>query len=184
MGSMNTNSNRKLNIIMKQVVKAAAALILFVAVTATAQAQHKTAHINVSALLSEMPEMKAAQAELKKLQETYQADIKGSMEQLQNKFTQYNNEASSMSQEENQKRALELQGFERNIGEAQQAAQQDLANKQAELFEPISVKAKAAIEKVAAAQGYQYVLDSSPGSGVIVATGKDLLPDVKKELGF
>jgi outer membrane protein len=106
------------------------------------------------------------------------------MEELRNKFTQYNNEASSMSEEENQKRALELQGAERNIGEAQQAAQQELGKKQAELFEPISLKAKDAIEKVAAAQGYQYVLDSSPGSGVIVATGKDLLPDVKKALGF
>ncbi|MDC6354507.1 MULTISPECIES: OmpH family outer membrane protein [Robiginitalea] len=169
---------------MKQVIKVAVAVVMFVAATGFVQAQHKTAHINVAELLQQMPEMKAAQAELKKLQETYQADIKSSLDELQNKFTQYNNEASSMSQEENQKRALELQGFERNIGEAQQAAQQELAKKQQELFDPISKKAKAAIEKVAAAQGFQYVLDSSPGSGVIVATGKDLLSDVKQELGF
>lgn len=169
---------------MKQVVKVALAVVLFVAVSGFAQAQSKTAHINVTDLLSEMPEMKAAQAELKKLEETYRADIQSSMDELKNKFTQYNNEASSMSQEENQKRALELQGFERNIGEAQQAAQQELAKKQADLFEPISKKAKAAIEKVASAQGYEYVLDSSPGSGVIVATGKNLLTDVKQELGF
>jgi outer membrane protein len=42
----------------------------------------------------------------------------------------------------------------------------------------------AAIEKVAAAQGIQYVMDSTQGGGVIVAKGKDLLPEVKKELGF
>ena len=131
-----------------------------------------------------MPEMKAAQAELKKLEETYMADIQGSMTELRNKLTQYNNEASAMSQEENQKRALELQGFERNIGEAQQAAQEEMQKKQLELFQPISDRAKAAIEKVAAAQGFDYVLDSSQGSGVIVAKGKNLLPDVKKELGF
>ncbi len=169
---------------MKQFKKVAIAIVLFVGAVSMAQAQSKTAHINVADLLSQMPEMKSAQAELKKLEETYRADIQGSMEELQNKYTQYNNEASAMSQEENQKRALELQGFERNIGEAQQAAQQELAKKQAELFEPISVKAKTAIEKVAAAQGYDYVLDASPGSGVIVATGKDLLADVKQELGF
>lgn len=169
---------------MKQFKKVAIAIVLFVGAASMVQAQSKTAHINVADLLSQMPEMKAAQAELKKLEETYRADIQGSMEELQNKYTQYNNEASSMSQEENQKRALELQGFERNIGEAQQAAQQELSKKQAELFEPISVKAKAAIEKVAAAQGYDYVLDASPGSGVIVATGKDLLAEVKQELGF
>ncbi|MDG1570937.1 OmpH family outer membrane protein [Robiginitalea sp. M366] len=169
---------------MKQVVKVAVAVVLFIAASSGVQAQSKTAHINVQELLSQMPEMKAAQAELKKLEETYRADIQGSLNELQNKLTQYNNEASAMTQEENQKRALELQGYERNIGEAQQAAQQELAKKQAELFEPISVKAKAAIEKVAAAQGFDYVLDATPGSGVIVATGKDLLPDVKKELGF
>lgn len=169
---------------MKHFKKVAIAILLFVGAVSMTQAQSKTAHINVTELLSQMPEMKAAQAELKKLEETYRADIQSSMEQLQNKYTQYNNEASTMSQEENQKRALELQGFERNIGEAQQAAQQELAKKQAELFEPISEKAKAAIEKVAAAQGFDYVLDASPGSGVIVATGKDLLADVKQELGF
>lgn len=169
---------------MKQLKNVAVALVLFVAATGFVNAQSKVAHINVTELLSEMPEMIAAQAELKKLQETYRADIESSMTELKNKYTQYSNEATSKSEEENQKRAAELQGFEKNIGEAQQAAQQELAKKQAELFEPISVKAKAAIEKVAAAQGYDYVVDASPGLGVIVAKGKDLLPDVKQELGF
>ncbi|MEJ2162790.1 MAG: OmpH family outer membrane protein [Robiginitalea sp.] len=169
---------------MKQMKKVAVAVVLFIAATSFVQAQSKIAHINVTELLSQMPEMQTAQAELKKLEETYRADIQSSLDELKNKLAQYNNEASAMSQEENQKRALELQGFERNIGEAQQAAQQELSKKQAELFEPISVKAKEAIEKVAAAQGYDYVVDASPGSGVIVSKGKDLLPDVKKELGF
>ncbi|MGI9548012.1 MAG: OmpH family outer membrane protein [Flavobacteriaceae bacterium] len=140
--------------------------------------------MNVSDLLAEMPEMIAAQAELKKLSETYRVDIESSMTELKNKYTQYSNEATSMSEEENQKRALELQGFEKNIGEAQQAAQQELQKKQAELFKPISEKAQAAIEKVATAQGYDYVIDATQGGGLIVSKGKDLLPEVKQELGF
>ena len=131
-----------------------------------------------------MPEMKAAEAELKKLQETYNADIQASMTELRNKFTQYQNEAAAKSKEENDKRAVELQGFEKNIGEAQQAAQQEFQKKQAELFAPISEKAKTAIEKVAAAQGFDYVIDAQAGGGLIVAKGKDLLADVKKQLGF
>ncbi len=169
---------------MKQLKNIAVAFVLFVAVTGFVNAQSKVAHIDVSALLAEMPEMKAAQAELQKLQETYRADIESSMTELKNKYTQYSNEASTKSAEENEKRALELQGFERNIGEAQQAAQQELAKKQAELFEPISVKAKEAIEKVAAAQGYDYVIDATQGGGLIVAKGPDLLTAVKQELGF
>lgn len=160
------------------------ALVLFVAATGFVSAQSKVAHINVQQLLSDMPEMKAAQAELKKLQETYRADIQSSMTELQNKYTQYQNEATSKTREENEQRAVELQGFEKNIQEAEQAAMQEMQKKQQELFAPISDKAKAAIEKVAAAQGFDYVIDASPGLSLIVAKGKDLLPEVKKELGF
>ena len=169
---------------MKHVNKIVVALVLLVATTGFVNAQNKIAHINVQQLLSEMPEMKKAEAELKKLQETYRADIESSMTELKNKVTLYQNEAGSKSEEENQKRAVELQGFERNIQEAQQAAQQELQKKQGELLGPISEKAKTAIEKVAADQGVDYVVDSTEGGGIIVAKGKDLLPEVKKQLGF
>lgn len=169
---------------MKQVKKIAVALVLFVAATNFANAQSKVAHIDVQKLLSEMPEMKAAESELKKLSETYQADIQGAMTELRNKFEQYNAEAATKSKEENDKRAAELQGQEKTIGEAQQKAQQEIQAKQAELFAPISERAKAAIDKVAAAQGFDYVLDAQAGGPIIVAKGKDLLAEVKQELGY
>ncbi|MFS4467007.1 OmpH family outer membrane protein [Maribacter sp. 2210JD10-5] len=169
---------------MKNVKRIAVALMLFVAATSFVNAQSKVAHIDVTQLLAAMPEMKAAEAELKKLSETYQADIQASMTELRNKYTQYQNEAASKSKEENEKRAVELQGMEKTVGEFQQNAQQEIQKKQAELFAPISEKAKAAIDKVAAAQGFDYVIDSQPQGGLIVAKGKDLLADVKKELGF
>ncbi|MBT9187954.1 MULTISPECIES: OmpH family outer membrane protein [Zobellia] len=169
---------------MKHLKKIAVALVLFVATTSFVNAQSKVAHIDVTQLLSAMPEMKSAEAELKKLSETYNADIESSMTEFQNKATLYQNEAPSKSKEENEKRAIELQGVQKNIGEAQQAAQRELQKKQGELFAPISDKAKAAIEKVAAAQGFDYVIDAQAGGGLIVAKGKDLLADVKKELGI
>ena len=95
---------------MKNVKRIAVALVLFVAATGFVNAQSKVAHVNVQQLLSEMPEMKAAQAELKKLQETYRADIESSMTELKNKYTQYSNEATAKTKEENEERALELQG--------------------------------------------------------------------------
>jgi outer membrane protein len=169
---------------MKNVKKIAVALVLFVAATGFVNAQSKVAHINVQQLLSEMPEMIAAQAELKKLQETYRADLEGSMKEMQNKYTQYQNEAASKTAEENEKRAIELQGYDKNIKQAEQQAMQEMQKKQQELFAPISDKAKAAIDKVAAALGYDYVIDASPGLSLIVSKGKDLLPEVKQELGF
>ncbi|HET8737773.1 MAG TPA: OmpH family outer membrane protein [Pricia sp.] len=169
---------------MKHLKKISVALILFVAATGFVNAQSKIAHIDVTQLLSAMPEMKTAEAELKKLSETYNADIESSMTELKNKYTQYENEAASKTPEENEKRAIELQGARQTIAEAQQKAQQELQKKQQELFAPISDKAKAAIEKVATEQGYDYVIDSQAGGGLIVAKGKDLLADVKAELGI
>ncbi|MDT0605595.1 OmpH family outer membrane protein [Croceitalea rosinachiae] len=169
---------------MKNVKKIVVAMLLFVTVTSFVNAQSKVAHINVTELLQQMPEMIAAQAELKKLQETYRADLQGSMTEFQNKATLYQNESTAKSREENEKRALELQEIQKNIEGAEQAAMQEMQKKQAELFAPISDRAKAAIEKVAAAQGFDYVMDSTQGGGLIVAKGKDLLPEVKVELGF
>lgn len=74
--------------------------------------------------------------------------------------------------------------MEQGIRQFQGQAQEDLGSKEAALYKPIFEKAKAAIEKVANAQGIQYVLDSTQGGGVLVADGKDLMADVKKELGF
>ncbi|MEM1258364.1 MAG: OmpH family outer membrane protein [Bacteroidota bacterium] len=168
---------------MKNVRKLLVVVVLMAA-TSYVHAQSKVAHINVQELLSAMPEMIAAQAELKKVQETYRADLEGSMTELKNKYAQYSNEAATMTKEENDKRALELQQFDKNIQEAEATAMQDLQKKQAELFAPITEKAKTAIEKVAASLGFDYVIDASQGGGLIVARGKDLLPEVKQELGF
>ncbi len=169
---------------MKHLKTIAVALMMFVTATSFVNAQSKVAHIDVTQLLSAMPAMKTAEAELKKLSEQYNADIEASMTEFQNKATQYQNEAPAKTKEENEKRAIELQGIQKNIGEANQRAQQELQKKQAELFEPISKVAKAAIEKVAAAQGFDYVIDAQAGGGLIVYTGKDLLADVKKELNI
>ncbi|WP_340077816.1 OmpH family outer membrane protein [Leptobacterium sp. I13] len=165
---------------MKNLKSFVIVIALFIGTIGYVNAQSKVAHINVQELVSQMPEMKAAQAELKKLEETYKADLSSSAKELQNKLVQYQNEAVSKTQEENKKRAEEVQGMEKNILEAEQAAGKELQKKQVELYEPILKKANDAIQKVARAQGFEYVLDASPGGGVIMADGKDLLADVKK----
>ena len=97
---------------------------------------------------------------------------------------QYDAEAEAQTDEENAKRLQEVQGMEQNIRQYQANAQKDMQQKELDLLKPITEKARAAILKVARAQGFDYVLDSSQGAGVIMADGKDLLADVKKELGF
>ena len=158
--------------------------ILFIGTMSFTQAQSNVAHINTSELIQAMPAMKAAQGQLEKLGKTYEAEIQGMSTELQNKMKQYDAEASTKTDEENQKRLVEVQGMEQNIGQYQRQAQQDMQDKNLELLKPITETAKTAILKVARAQGVDYVLDSTQGGGVIMADGKNLLDDVKKELGI
>jgi len=160
------------------------AVVLIVGATSFVNAQSKTAHIDTQALVEAMPEMKAAQNQLEKLQKTYDTEIKAMAKEFETKVQQYGSEEASKTQEENAKRVEEVQGMERNITAYRQQALQDLQKKEVDIFQPILEKARAAIQKVARAQGIQYVLDSATGNGVILADGQDLLPDVKKELGI
>lgn len=169
---------------MKQIKTLLFASLLFVVATSFTTAQSKIAHINTTQLVEAMPEMKTAQAEIERLTKTYEAEIKTMATELQNKVKQYQAEVDTKTEEENLSRSQEVQTMEQSIRQYQGQAQQDLQKKEADLLKPIFEKAKAAIDKVAKAQGFQYVLDSTQGSGVLVADGKDLLVDVKTELGF
>ncbi|MFL0354177.1 OmpH family outer membrane protein [Xanthomarina sp. GH4-25] len=160
------------------------ATALFIGATSLTQAQSKVAHINTQTLIQAMPDMNTAQAEMDKLGKTYEADIQAMVTEYQNKMKQYEAEVATKTDEENQKRAVEVQTMQQNIQQYQSNAQQEMQKKEVDLLKPITEKAKAAILKVARAQGFDYVLDSTQGGGVIMADGKNLLDDVKKELGI
>ena len=160
----------------------AAFLLLFVTMTATAQS--KIAHIDSQTLISEMPEVKEAQAQLEKLQKTYATEIDASMKEYQTKLQTYSADAQNQTQVTNDARQKELAGMEQNIQQYQQTASQDIQKKQADLLRPLIEKARAAIQKVARAQGFEYVIDGTQGGSLILSDGKDLIEEVKKELGF
>ncbi len=166
---------------MKKMKSLFVAIMLFVGATSFVNAQNKIAHIDTQALAESKPEMKAAQSQLENLQRTYDTEIKTLVKEFETKIKQYEVEAESKTAEVNAKRAEEVQGMQANINAYRQGAMEDLQKKQEDLIAPILEKARTAIQKVGRSQGYQYVLDSS---SLLLAEGKDLLVDVKKELGI
>jgi outer membrane protein len=168
---------------MKIILKPALA-ILFVFFSVTITAQSKVAHIDSQKLISEMPEMISAQKELERIQKTYSNEIESSIKELQTKLQTYTADAENQTEVTNAARQKELAGMEQNINQFRETASQDIQKKQAELLQPIIEKAQNAIQKIAQDQGFHYVLDATPGGGLIMAEGKDLMADVKKELGF
>ena len=169
---------------MKQFKTRLIAVALIFGATSFANAQSKVAHIASQELIEQMPGYKAAMNQLEKLQKTYDTQIKEMVTEAQGTMKRYESEAQTKTDEENQKRALELQQTQRSIGEYRQTAEQDLRQKEVELLKPVFEKARTTIQKVARAKGYDYVLDSTTGTGLLMADGYDLMPDVKKELGI
>jgi len=153
-------------------------------VSSFANAQSKTAHIASQELVEAMPAFKAAKNEIEKLNKTYEAEIRNMVLELQNTVKKYTQEAETKTDDENLKRQQEIQTTEKSIGDYRQNALKDLQKKEIELMKPIYEKARTSIQKVARAQGFQYVLDSTNGTGVILADGKDLMADVKKDLNI
>ena len=145
------------------------------------QAQSKVGHISIDLLISLMPETKVMTADLEKLSKTYETEIKAENDKLTAKLKKYDAEAASQTDEVNQQRQVEVQQDNQRLQQSAQIAQQDIQKKRDEKLKPIIEKARKAIQEVADADGFTYVLEAS---SIIVANGTDLLPAVKTKLGI
>jgi len=168
---------------MKQLKCLLIAAVLFAGIQSVS-AQAKVAHINVQELMTTMPEMKAANAQLEKLTASYDTEYNKMVEEFRAKIKLYDDESAKVTAAVNETRTKEVQDMQKRIQDYQQSAAKELEEKQQAIYKPIMEKSRAAIQKVAKAKGYQYVLDSTVGAGLLLADGPDLLADVKKELGF
>ena len=62
--------------------------LLFISIPLNISAQSKVAHINTQQLISEMPEVIAAQNELKKLEDQYAKELRNICKRISNKSSE------------------------------------------------------------------------------------------------
>ena len=159
--------------------------LLLIAVVAlginTVQAQSNVAHINLGEIIKLMPETKTMQAELEKLSKTYEDELKEKDVALKALTDRYTAEAPNQTDEENAKRAQEIQQEDYKIKMGYQIAEQDVNKKGNDMMEPIILKARQAVTDVAKEMNFQYVLDAT---SLIVAEGTDISIMVKTKLGL
>ena len=127
----------------------------------TVQAQSKIGHISTDLLISLMPETKALNTELEKLSKTYESELKAEEAKLEAKLKKYQAEQASQTDEVNKQRGVEVQQDQQNLYQASQIAREDITKKRNDKLKPILEKAKKAIDEVATAQGFTYVLEAS-----------------------
>lgn len=166
---------------MKQIKTLLIAAILVIGASQTINAQAKTAHVDVSEIMTKMPAMLDAQKQLEKLSTTYDADYKKMADEFKAKLAQYDKEAATVTEAVNAERQKEVQDMQKRIQDFGQNAQKELQQKQEDITKPIYEKVRLSIQKVGKAKGFQYVLD---GATLLLADGPNLTADVKKDLGF
>lgn len=166
---------------MKQIKTLLIAAILILGASQTITAQAKTAHVDVSDIMTKMPAMLDAQKQLETLSKTYDAEYKKMADEFQTKLKKYDAEQGTVTDAVNADRQKEVADMQKRIQDYGQNAQKELQTKQEEITKPIYDKVRTAIQKVGKAKGFQYILD---GSTLLLADGPNLTVDVKKELGF
>ena len=104
------------------------------------------------------------------------------MKEYQTKLQTYSADTQNQTEVTNQARAKELQGMEQNIQQYQQTASR-YPTETSWSLRPHR-KGTSSYSKVAREQGFDYVIDATPGGALILSDSRDLLADVKKELDF
>ncbi|TGE20348.1 OmpH family outer membrane protein [Hymenobacter aquaticus] len=163
-----------MNIMNKFRLALAAAVLSFsTATTALAQAPLKIGYTSVEYVLSQMPESKQIESDLKAYSTQLEAQLKSKYSDYQAKAEAYQKGAPTMTEVVRADKEKELTGLQTSIQEFQRSADQSLQQKQQTLLKPALDKLQKTIDAVAEENGYTYVLNSDGASPVLLHGPKD-----------
>lgn len=147
------------------------------------QAQ-KFAYVNSQVLLEDLPEVKAADAEIQTLQQQMQKKGQEMFESYQRKAMelQRRRDEGELSPRQLEQEAQKLGEDEDKIRNFETEMQASILKKQQELLGPIQEKVNQAIENVAKSEGYSMVFDSSSGALMYSDDENDITEQVKAKL--
>ncbi len=154
----------------------------------TVQAQSRYAVINTKYILDKIPEYKEADKKLKVLGDQWQSEIDDKQMVLDKMYKNYEAEQFMLSDDLKKKREDELFAKEKELRDLQKKRfgyEGDLFKERQKLVKPIQDKVYNAVQKMATARSYDFILDKSEGITIIFADPKlDKSDDVLKELGI
>ncbi len=137
-------------------------MVLLLSVAVVSQAQ-KFGYVNSAGILSEMPEVKQADANLEALQKQLQKKGQDMLEKLQTDYVaiQQRMERGELSPKQQEEEAQKLKEREMEIGTFEQDMRQQIQTKREDLLAPIYEKVNTAIAEVAQENGYTMIFDQA-----------------------
>lgn len=139
-------------------------------------------------ILDHMPEYQVAQKKLDSIARQWQQEIQSKLQQANQLYQEYNAEKVMLTDTLRKKREAEITNMEKQARDLQQQRfgyQGDLFKEREALIKPIQDRIYAAVQKLAAQNMYDFVLDKSGGITVFYADPKlDKSSEVLKILGI
>lgn len=164
------------------------ALLSFLILSIAANAQQRYAVIDTKYILSKIPEYRDADKKLQLVGEQWQKEIDDKQAILDKMYKNYEAEQFMLTDELKKKREDELFVKEKEVRDLQKKRfgyEGDLFKERQKLVKPIQDKVYNAIQKIAVARVYDFILDKSEGITVIFADPKlDKSEEVLRELGI
>jgi outer membrane protein len=168
-------------------LKLSLVLALCIALGSAVQAQ-KFGYLSSAAILQEMPEVKQAEADLEVLRKQLQSKGETMLQDFQQKYMELErkNQQGEISPKQLEEQAQSLREEEAEIAQYEQDMQRQLMEKRDELLAPIIEEINTAIKQVAEEEGYSYIFDASPGTGILLYADEstDVIDKVKMKLGM
>lgn len=165
-------------------------IFLSIAVLGLAFASYaqRYAIIDTKYILGKIPEYKDADTKLQQIGVQWQKEIDDKQAQLDKMYKNYEAEQFMLTEELKKKREDELFLREKDVRDLQKKRfgyEGDLFKERQKLVKPVQDKVYNAVQKMAIAKSYDFVLDKSEGITIIFADPKlDKSEDVLKELGI
>jgi outer membrane protein len=126
-------------------------------------------------IISQLPEAKAVEAEMKSTQTQLKNQIDAKVADFQKKLADYNANLNTMLDAVRANTERELTQMQQNIEKLQADAQATLQTKQTQLLDPLYKKVGKGIEDVAKENGYTFILRQQIQGLDIVLYGDDKL---------
>ena len=145
----------------------------------------KLGHINGQKLVEHMPEYKAAYEQLNTYKQQYEEALKKMQTEYEGMITEYQKAEQSGSTPKVilEQKVRDIEAKRQGILDFQEQASADVQNEEQRKLEPVLNKAKDAIEAVAKAQNFTYVVDASSGT-LLYMGGEDVTKQVCAHMGI
>ncbi|WP_245326334.1 OmpH family outer membrane protein [Hymenobacter wooponensis] len=171
-----------------RVALAVAALTFTTATASMAQtaAPLKIGYTSVEYVLSQMPESKQIESQLKDYSTQLKNQLDAKATEFRTKGEAYQKGAATMTDVVRTDKERELQNMQQSIQEFQQNAENSLQQKQQALLKPALDKLQKNIDAVAQENGYTYILNSDGASPVLLHGPKegDVSDLILKKMGI